>query len=169
MPRGGIRDAPKLGETMAVSTFGFKEAENAARTRERNKVPLSEVVVRELTMIAEEACRMARDTYPTRSSGGYDDHTRNLRGSIGYSIRIEGKEVAKGGLDGLGSSDGEQAAEAALSKFGVEDVPAEIVIVAGMHYARYVEAKGLNVITFLQPWLDKQMEKLSRDIKEKRI
>lgn len=154
---------------MAVKTFGFKEAADAARTRERNNVPLTEAVVRELTMIAEEACRMARDTYPTRSSGGYDDHTRNLRGSIGYSIRIGGKEVARGGIDGRGSADGETTAESALSKFGVEDVPAEIVIVAGMHYARYVEAKGLNVITFIQPWLEKQLDKLNREIKNRQI
>jgi hypothetical protein len=167
VPSGGLCDAPKLGQVMAVKTFGFEEAKNRARSGGGGT--LSEAALRELALIAEEACNKARDTYPTRASGGYDDQTRNLRGSIGYSIRVNGKEVTRGGFDGRGSADGKKAAEAGLDLFGTRGAMAEIVIVAGMEYARYVEAKGHNVITFVQPWLEEQMEKLGKDIKAGRI
>ena len=38
-----------------------------------------------------------------------------------------------------------------------------------MEYARYVEAKGYNVITFVQNYLDEQISKLKQDIKNGNI
>lgn len=143
--------------------FGFGDILNKAK--KQDKVTLDKRVLRELQLIAEEACNHARDDYPTRASGGYDDHTRNLRGSIGYKIFFDGTEVVNGGLDGRGSEKGEQVASSTLSKVQSEGKLWEVVIIAGMEYARYVEAKGYNVISFVQVYLDKEIGKLKDKIK----
>ena len=72
----------------------------------------------------------------------------------------------RGGFDGRGSEIGENAANGALSKTIIDNSTWEIIIVAGMEYARYVEAKGYNVITFVQNYLDEQISKLKQDIKK---
>lgn len=41
--------------------------------------------------------------------------------------------------------------------------------VAGKEYARYVEAKGYNVISFIQSSIDEKMSKLKQDIKKGNI
>ena len=152
-----------------VESFGFDEVLRKLGSQRSQKPQIDTRILRELTMIAEEACNMARDTYPTRDSGGYDDHTRNLRGSIGFKISFEGKEVSRGGFDSRSSTDGENAAQTALSKLDTKGSLWEIVVVAGMEYARYVEAKGYNVISFVQNYLDEQIKKLIQDIKDNKI
>ena len=152
-----------------VESFGFDEVLRKLGSQRSQKLQFDTRVLRELTMIAEEACNMARDTYPTHDSGGYDDHTRNLRGSIGFKISFEGKEVSRGGFDSRSSTDGENAAQTALNKLDTKGSLWEIVVVAGMEYARYVEAKGYNVISFVQNYLDEQIKKLIQDIKDNKI
>lgn len=156
---------------MAVEAFGFDEVLRKLGSSDlasEQSAPDTRIL-RELKVIAEEACNMARDTYPSRASGGYDDHTRNLRGSIGFRINFRGEEVVSGGFDGRGSADGESAARTALSKFEAKGSLWEVVVVAGMEYARYVEAKGCNVISFLQSSLDEKIKKLIQDIKDNKI
>ena len=160
---------------MAVNTFGF---ENILRklggSRGGGKANMDTRILRALKLIGEDMCNAARDTYKggnpdlgtSHQDGGYDDHTRNLRGSIGYRIFFNGKEMETGGLDGRGSDTGESAAKEALGKVKLEGKLWEIHIVAGMHYARYVEAKGFPVITFVQSMLDEQMADLVARIKK---
>lgn len=150
---------------MAIESFGFDEvlAKLGAKKTEQAMNPR---ILRELTFIAEEACNMARETYPSRESGGYDDHTRNLRGSYGFKILYMGKEVGRGGLDGKGSAEGEAQAQVALDKVVSDGALWEIIIVAGMKYARYVEAKGYNVITFVQSYLTKEVNNVKEQIKK---
>lgn len=153
-----------------VESFGFDEVLRKLGSQRSSQKPQFDTrILRELTVIAEEACNMARDTYPSRDSGGYDDHTRNLRGSIGFKIFFESKEVTSGGFDGRGSAEGESAARTALGKLDTKSSLWEIVVVAGMEYARYVEAKGYNVISFVQGFLDEQIKKLIQDIKDNKI
>lgn len=152
-----------------VESFGFDEVLRKLGSQRSQKPQFDTRILRELTVIAEEACNDARNTYPSRDSGGYDDHTRNLRGSIGFKISFEGKEVSRGGFDSRSSTDGENAAQTALSKLDTKGSLWEIVVVAGMEYARYVEAKGYNVISFVQNYLDEQIKKLIQDIKDNKI
>lgn len=153
-----------------VESFGFDEVLRKLGSQRSSQKPQFDTrILRELTVIAEEACNMARDTYPSRDSGGYDDHTRNLRGSIGFKIFFESKEVSSGGFDSRGSAEGESAAQTALGKLDTKGSLWEIVVVAGMEYARYVEAKGYNVISFVQGFLDEQIKKLIQDIKDNKI
>lgn len=78
----------------------------------------------------------------------YTDQTGNLTSSIGYVVAVDGKivqtssfDVVKSGAEGArqGRSFAEQLAQG---------VPHGIVliVVAGKHYARYVSARGFDVI-----------------------
>ena len=40
-----------------------------------------------------------------------------------------------------------------------------VVVIAGMEFARYVEAKGYRVISFVQSYLDNEITKLKQAIK----
>lgn len=161
---------------MAIESFGFDSilAKLGAR---KSGLSMDDRILRELKLIGEEACNMARDTYKggnpndetSHQDGGYDDNTRNLRGSIAYVISFMGKEIARGGFDGRGSAEGEENASAALGAVSVQGSLWEISVVAGMHYARYVEAKGYPVITFVQSWLDGQVKQLIDDIKNGKL
>ena len=75
--------------------------------------------------------------------GDYTDRTANLRGSIGYFILKDGRIVKKN-LEG--TSEGKSAASSMVS-----DTPKikgyQLIGVAGMEYASYLEAMGYNVIS----------------------
>lgn len=150
---------------MAIESFGFDEV-LAKLGAQKTEQAMNPRILRELTSIAEEACNMARNTYPSRDSGGYDDHSRNLRGSYGFKILYMGKEVGRGGFDGKGSGEGEAQAQVAVDKVASDGALWEIIIVAGMEYARYVEAKGYNVITFVQSYLTKEVNDIKEQIKK---
>lgn len=171
-----FRYATQLGKVMAdiIKPFGFDKVLQKARQQsgQQGSANMDTRVLRELTFIAEEACNLARDTYKggipdskySHFDGGYDDRTRNLRGSIGYSIYFQCKKVAEGGFDGRGSTEGEAAAKTALASISRQNALWEIVVVAGMHYARYVEAKGYPVITFVQNYITQECKKLEAKI-----
>ena len=88
-----------------------------------------------------------------KSTNTYKDQTNNLRSSIGYIVYDKGELVnemftkAGIGAEGDGSkgiNQGKQIAEQAVKKYPDALVG---VIVAGMEYALYVEAKGYDVLT----------------------
>lgn len=154
---------------MGIEAFGFDEILNKLQSQQSQEPQLDERVLRELSLCAEELCKNARDRYPSRDRGGYDNHTRNLRGSIGFKISFNGETVAKGGFDGRESEKGEDAANVALESFPQSNSLWEIVIVAGMKYARFVEAKGQNVITFLQQELTDAVNEVKEMIKNNEL
>jgi hypothetical protein len=84
----------------------------------------------------------------TREPGegeGFSDWTGNLRSSIGYIIYKDGKPLIETfpGNDKVGVSNGKDvASKAKIPKKGFC-----LVVVAGMNYAHYVEAKNYDVIT----------------------
>lgn len=79
-----------------------------------------------------------------RSIRTYQDQTGNLRSSIGYTLFKDGQLVESsfpgGDITGSGS---------ALAKEVARSYPKGIllVVVAGMFYAQYVEAKSYDVLT----------------------
>lgn len=98
-----------------------------------------------------------------RESGNYDDHTGNLRSSIGYVIlsdgvaEVENFEKQNVGTDGeKGVSDARQLAYKLAESYKNGFV---LIGLAGMEYAAAVEAKGRDVITSgniqMQEWLKK--------------
>ena len=102
-----------------------------------------------------------------RTNGSYTDQTGNLRSSIGYVVAVDGKiiggssfDVVKGGAEG--GSTGKAYATEIVSHYPKGTV---LIVVAGMHYAKYVAAKGLDVIASAElkaqeliPKLLKQLE-----------
>lgn len=109
----------------------------------------------------------------SRNNGKYVDRTGNLRSSIGYAVLYNNKVVRKGG-NTSGTDEGKESAQT----FSVELVdkvqsyfPGGIIliVVAGMNYATYVEALGLNVLAsgklLAEKLVPEMMEKLGFEIK----
>jgi len=76
--------------------------------------------------------------------GNYQDHTTNLRSSVGFFVLRNGS-VIQAQLEGTG--EGTTAARALLEIVPKFPKGYQLVGVAGMDYASYVESKGYNVIT----------------------
>ena len=92
-----------------------------------------------------------------KDGGSYNDHTKNLRGSIAYDVFI-GKESSISNYDGVDGS-GARAEEAArnavhdvIIQEGMHNTDITLIGVAGMEYAAAVESKGRTVLTpFIPP------------------
>ena len=111
-----------------------------------------QAVIRNLRYLGERCINEARD------SGSYSDRTGNLRTSIGYVVVSDGKPIGAPVLAG-GSPEGE-----AQSRKTIEQVVSEttgqglvLIVVAGMHYAKYVESRGYNVLTSAQLLAEEQV------------
>lgn len=82
----------------------------------------------------------------TKTEGGFGDVTGNLRSSIGYFILKNGRVVHQNLKQFHGGTEGAASARKVLSE--VKKINGyQLIGVAGMNYAAYVEAKGYNVIT----------------------
>lgn len=81
----------------------------------------------------------ARQQVQSHSLGTYEDKTTNLRNSIGYYVFKDGEK--------MGGESGEalKSLEDVLSR--VVPNGYQLIAIAGMNYASYVEAKGYNVIS----------------------
>ena len=94
-----------------------------------------------MAYVGDEAVKEAK--LLKKKDGGFDDVSGNLRSSIGYTILRDG-EVVKEGFSG--NPEGIDAAIKVL-----QNVPRiaglQLILVAGMDYASYLESKGFNVIT----------------------
>lgn len=103
-------------------------------------------MIRILKFVGEKAVNEAK------TSGNYQDHTANLRNSIGFVITIDGRVIdedfsptAKGVLPSkenpvkYGKS---LAHEVAKSHEGIS-----LIVVSGMKYGAYVESKGRVVLS----------------------
>jgi len=100
---------------------------------------LEKATVYMLQYMGEELAKYAKDQH------NYQDQTGNLTNSIGYAVVKQGKILNYGGeiQPGEGAAEGlkvaQQMAATLPNSFS-------LIIVAGMNYAAYVEAKGYNVI-----------------------
>ncbi|MCC8175529.1 MAG: hypothetical protein LIO91_03755 [Bacteroidales bacterium] len=136
----------------------WRDIESRIKTQEQ---ALERVQISVLARVGEECLQIARE------EGAYSDRTGNLRSSVGYAIVNHGEvvnlgfvELTKDGKDG--AKDGmlflKQKADDA-SKDGVA-----LVVTAGMDYAAYVEAKGLNVLTESEKYAPKRAKELMQQI-----
>lgn len=112
-----------------------------------------------LASVGERVVKFARE------HGSYTDQTGNLRHSIGYVIVQYGKVVTENFSIGRGFPEAqENARKSALSV--VQNLPRTktfLVWVAGMEYARYVEAKGYDVIEGSGNWVEANVETLKNE------
>lgn len=103
---------------------------------------LKQAIIRTFLYVGETVLNKARST------NSYKDQTGNLRSSIGYVVTVDGKIVHTAGFQTVktgqtGSSTGANYVKNLVSQFprGVC-----LIVVAGMKYASYVSAKGLDVL-----------------------
>lgn len=159
--------------------FGFDTLREKARQKaEEVRGASDQELVRWLSYIGEHLCNHARTiTKDGHSVGGYDDDTANLRSSIGYRIFKNGEAVKDGGFQNVTvtnkkgetvTGSGIEEAKDALERYGLaHDIPIDgwtLVIVAGMSYATYVEAKGYNVLHLTKAEMYKEIEELKKDL-----
>ena len=100
-------------------------------------------ILKRLKEIGEEAINTAR------TSRRYLDQTGNLTSSIGYVILRRGSIVNKAGFDKVKKGDEGVRQGESLATSLAKDYPHDfaLIVVAGMDYAAYVEAKGLGGMT----------------------
>lgn len=124
-----------------------------------------------LSSLGERVVKYARE------HGSYTDHTGNLRNSIGYVVVQNGRIVAESfkynrRVRPDGNPKGNKGADEAHAK-GLEharsvarELPTGktyLVWVAGMEYAKYVEAKGFDVLQGSGDWVEATANKLKAE------
>lgn len=121
-------------------------------------------VVNTLMYIGERCVNTARER------GSYTDQTGNLRSSIGYVVAVDGKirgvsdfAIVKDGEEG--GKTGKEYAKELIAKYPQGIV---LIVVAGRHYARYVAAKGRDVLASAeleaQTLIPKMLKQLETEI-----
>lgn len=121
-----------------------------------------EKIVRILRIIGEKCINEAR------TNGSYQDQTGNLRSSIGYVVLQDGKAIEKGGFKltksgGNGQTEGEAFINKVISQYPKGFV---LVVVAGMKYAAYVEARNYNVLSSAELLAEKEVPKLLKALSQ---
>lgn len=126
------------------------------------------LTIRALARLGEETVRLARDRAPELS---WIDRTGNLRSSVGYVILHNGTIVVysdfkqvKQGSEGVKT--GKEFALEIATQFSNEYV---LVVVAGMNYAEFVEARDNKDVLatpelFARKELPKMIEKLKKQV-----
>lgn len=102
-----------------------------------------------------------------RQNGKYTDRTGNLRSSIGYVVLENGIPIKKGGYqkvlntatEAQTKSDSLISSLAATYKTGLV-----LIVLAGMDYAVYVEAKGYNVLNSAETLAKKLVPQMLKEL-----
>lgn len=130
---------------------------------ERQMQAAEKAIVLRMQYIGEQVVTASRD------AGRYKDRTGNLRSSIGYCIVKDGKIMKKGGFiatsapesnGSMGSEKGKKYLKTVASQYtGIW-----LLLVAGMPYAAYVEAIGLDVVSTGELLMDKLVPQALRKL-----
>lgn len=108
-----------------------------------------------------------------RNNKGYMMQTGALLSSTGYMIFVDGVALhsqfdAASGAESNAAQNGIKAGQTLAEKVGKNTNGVALVVVAGMNYAAYVEAKGYNVLSsaehLAQRELPRMLEKLIQTI-----
>lgn len=121
-----------------------------------------EKIVRILRNVGEKCINEAREY------GSYQDRTGNLRSSIGYIVLKDGKPIEKGGFQLTKSgNDGQKEGETFINKVTSQYPKGFVlVVVAGMKYASYVEARNYNVLTSAELLAEREVPKLLKALSQ---
>ena len=110
-------------------------AAQVAAFRER----VEKATLKELQEMGEKLVTYAKNQH------NYKDQSGNLTNSIAYAVVKEGKIVSYGGENQPGEG-ADTALKVATDYAASVPNTFSLIVVAGMNYAAYVEAKGYNVI-----------------------
>ena len=121
---------------------------------------LHRALIRQMCYIGERCLKAARST------NTYKDQTGNLRSSIGYVVVEDGTIVQMSSFDVVkqGQQGKQQGRSFVLDL--IDEFPKGIVliVVAGMNYAAYVEAKGKVVIEGAELLAEKLVPEMLRKL-----
>ena len=109
------------------------------RDTQQQKESLFEKILNSFIYAAEEFIVNARGQMQDHAMGTYKDQTTNLRNSIGYFIFFNGELVREKNEIGTNRAEVEEF---------VNPDGFQLILIAGMNYASYVESKGYNVISY---------------------
>lgn len=114
-----------------------------------------------LIRIGERAATEARQNHR------YIDQTGNLQSSIGYCVLDNGRPVFESPFDVVmdGRQGEQQGREYLHSLIGKHSSGLVLIIVAGMNYAAYVEAKNLNVLDSAEQLVEREMPRMLKNLK----
>ena len=114
--------------------------------------------IQHVTKVAQNAKKAALETLDfvglecikeARQNGRYKDRTGNLRSSIGYVVLDNGKVVKKSGFDKVKTTAKKAKRESQSYINSIVNSYQNglvLIVIAGMKYATYVEARGYNVL-----------------------
>lgn len=141
---------------MAIKCTNWREVElEFAQAKEE----YDRKAVEWLTVLGERVVKYARE------HGSYTDRTGNLRNSIGYVVVQYGRIAAENFNVGSGHEEAKTQSRAYALEV-TRELPANktyLVWVAGMEYAKYVEAKGFDVLEGSGNWVESTAEKLKAE------
>lgn len=109
-----------------------------------------------------------------RNNKGYTMQTGALLSSTGYEVFVDGVAIhsqfdAASGAESEAAARGVKTGQSIAEKVGKETKGIALVVVAGMNYAAYVEARGYNVLSsaehLAERELPRMLEKLITNIK----
>lgn len=100
-----------------------------------------------------------------RTNKGYMMQTGALLSSTGYSVFVDGVAVhtqfdAASGAQSEAAAKGVKAGQTIADQIGKETKGVALVVVAGMNYAAYVEAKGRNVLTSAEHLAERELPRM---------
>lgn len=103
-----------------------------------------------------------------RRYGSYTDRTGNLRSSTGYTLVEDGRILNQSAFKVVRKgAEGAEAGRDLADKLANDYTKAvSLIVVAGMSYAQYVQAKGYDVLDNAKIAAEKECENLKRDIQE---
>ena len=128
---------------------------------DRRAEEIEQVMINNLIYVGESCITEAR------TNGRYKDQTGNLRSSIGYIILNDGKIVKESDFSTIkngkkGATQGRQFIQSLISEYSSG---LTLVVVAGMEYAAYVEAKNLNVLDSAEQLAERLVPQLLKSLK----
>lgn len=122
---------------------------------------LKQTIIRNLSIVGEKVRNEALE------NGSYTDRTKNLRSSVGYIIVADGNIVYESqfGRPGQATEEG-RTAGLEYARSLAKEFPNDIIliVVAGMNYAKYVSARGYNVLESAELMAEKLIPKLKQQL-----
>lgn len=104
-----------------------------------------------------------------RNNKGYMMQTGALLSSTGYEIFVDGIAIhnnfeSANGAESGAATIGVQSGQMLAEKVGKGTKGIALVVVAGMSYAAYVEAKGLNVLSSAEHLAERELPEMLKEL-----
>jgi hypothetical protein len=101
-----------------------------------------------------------------RNFGSYTDRTGNLRSSVGYGVFKDGRPISYSDFQQVAKgTEGGIEGRALLDRIaGQYPSGYALVVVAGMKYAVYVEAKGYNVLSSAELLAERELPRMINEL-----